>query len=692
VGQRIRRVDKARTVNVFGRVNAAFKATAMVFSRQTRSFFMLLGRTRYDYAREVGTGRGNAALMAVVLWVCRTFPEAPIRILTQGRDGKDQPLPNHLLKQLLDKPNTFYSGRLLWASTIADWMLSGNAYWWKRRSGAGRVVELWWIPSTMIEPRWPDDGSVYISHYDYTPDAVPIRYRPEDVVHFRYGFLDPLNIRKGFSPVTALLRELFTDDEAANYTASMLRNLGVPPVVVQPRPDKDGHYPKLSEDDLEAAKAKFQERVTGDQRGSAVFMRGGTEVTTLGFNPRDMDVKALRRVPEERISAIFGTPAVVVGLGAGLDRSTFANFAEAREAAYESNVIPTQQSMASELQTQLLPDFGDPTRLRIDFDLSQVRVLQDDQNDLWKRVGEALSAGRISLGRYWELLGLEPEAGVDGDTWYIPSTVTLTPGGDLLALPEPAPVALPPGTQPPALPAPKGLPLRLVKASVPSAEQRLQRLRARLQRSAERKVAQVLKEQQSAVLARLGTRKDTRELINPDNVLPPDAERKLREALETVYLSALEAVHGVAEDVLGVTFDLPDPVTLAYLAESGTAITAIQETTRKAVREALQEGLLNGEGLSELANRIKDLPEFDRRRALLVARTELGQSSNRAAVHSYRASGVVVGIQVLDSDADEVCAALNGQVFPLSDPPPMLGHPNCVRTLSPVTDASELAA
>lgn len=423
-------------VNPIRRIGAAFKQFAMTFATGSRYWFTMLGRTRFDYRAEVGTGRGNAAVMACVLWFCRTFPEAPILVSRIIRDGEDKPLPDHPLKMLLDTPNPYYSGELLWYGTLADWMLTGNAYWIKVRAGTRRVVELWWVPSNIIEPKWPDDGSAYISHYEYTPNGLAIRLEVNDVVHFRYG-LDPVNTRKGCSPLTALFREIFTDDEAANYTASMLRNVGVPPVIVSPKEEV-----KLSQDDADQVKARFAEVTTGDNRGQAIVMKGGTDVVTLGFNPQQMDTKTSRRVPEERISAIFGTPAVVVGLGAGLDRSTFANFAEAREAAYESNVIPSQRLLAAELRTQLLPEFGDPRQIKIEFDLSEVRVLQDDQNALFERAGLALNKGIASLNESREMVGLKPLP--DGDVLYIPSTVTPTDPTELIVEVPVADPELPP--------------------------------------------------------------------------------------------------------------------------------------------------------------------------------------------------------------------------------------------------------
>jgi HK97 family phage portal protein len=683
-------MDLVARMNPLKRFGAAAKAFAMTFvSGSGRWWWSTLGRTRFDYAREVGTGRGNAAVMACVLWFCRTFPEAPLRVSTLDRKGQPQPDEQHPLKQLLDTPNPYYSGELLWYGTLADWMLTGNAYWLKVRSGAGRVIELWWVPSTMIEPKWPDDGSAYLSHYDYTPNAKPIAYDPKDVVHFRYG-LDPQNTRKGLSPLASLFREVFTDDEAANYTASMLRNVGVPPVVISPELDKDGNGPKMDQAGADEVKGRFQDLSTGDERGKAIVMRGATKITTLGFKPSDMDTKSSRRIPEERISAIFGTPAVVVGLGAGLDRSTFANFSEAREAAYESNVIPSQRLLAGELRTQLLPDFGDRARLKIDFDLSEVRVLQTDQNALHLRAREDLKAGLLSRNQALEVIGEEPDP--SGDVIYVPIGVTVTPADALTEQPLPAPAPDPAAALPPGAPPAKVLRLPTGrKAASQDFGAALQRLRSRLEGSAEKAIRRLLAQQLERVVGRLnGTSKAAGDVPNPEDLLPPDEQEQLRKALEVIHLRSLQGVHALAEDVLGIAFDLDDPTTRAFLVDAGANIVGIHQTTLDAVRAALLEGQAAGEGIGELAARIRDLPAFDQARATLVARTELGQATNRAAVYSYRASGVVVGVQIADGDADEACAAMNGRTFALDKAPAPLQHPNCTRAFLPLTDATQL--
>lgn len=338
----------------------------MVFRRHPWRFWRLSG-SKLNYARAVGDGTGSSTVMAPLLWIGRNFPEAP-PMLWRRAGSKEEQEPDHELLKLLVRPTPYYSGTIFWSATVLDWFVSGNAYWLKIRDRGGQVAQLWWVPSLLIKP--VGDEETFITEYEYRPNAEMIPIPPSEIVHFRYG-LDPDDPKRGRSPLRSVLKEVFTDDEAATFTATLLRNGGVPGIVVAP----DGeHIP--NEDDVKATKAYVDQEFGGDKRGTALVMSGPTKVHQFGFSPDQLNLKDLRRIPEERVSAVLGVPAMVAGLGAGLDRSTFTNFREAREAAYEENIIPSQRILAEEVRFQLLPDFeDDPFGYRFGFDLSAVREI-----------------------------------------------------------------------------------------------------------------------------------------------------------------------------------------------------------------------------------------------------------------------------------------------------------------------------
>ena len=92
----------------------------------------------------------------------------------------------------------------------------------------------------------------------------------------------------------------------------------------------------------------------GQNRGAPMVLSGAMNVEIVAFSPDQMKLAELRRIPEERVSAVLGVPAVLAGLGAGLDSATYSNTKELREFFTESKMVPLWSMVAQELTHQLL--------------------------------------------------------------------------------------------------------------------------------------------------------------------------------------------------------------------------------------------------------------------------------------------------------------------------------------------------
>lgn len=350
--------------------------------------------SRINYAVEAGDPTENGIVMASINWITRTFPQAPFRVVTLSEDQDAslvEEIADHPLTLLLKRPNPYYPGRLLWAATLLSYWVDGNAYWLKARDNGNRVQQLWYEPHYTIRPHWPRDGSKFIDGYQicrggqWKPELIPV----EDVVHFRNG-LDPKNPRMGLSPLKPVLREIFSDNEAANFTAALLRNRGIPGLVLSPKPTNG--MPGLIEDP-EGLKNTIMAKTVGDRRGEPLILQGPTQVDQIAFDPKAMQLDKVRGIPEFRVSSVIGVPAVVAGLGASWTNSTYANMAEAKATAWEENILPTQDIITATMDVQLLPDFTDDPAEICDFDTRNVPALAEDQDALYKRVTEAYNGG-----------------------------------------------------------------------------------------------------------------------------------------------------------------------------------------------------------------------------------------------------------------------------------------------------------
>jgi HK97 family phage portal protein len=280
------------------------------------SFFSLLSRTKYDYAGDVGDGTNSSTIMAPVQWIQRNFPEAPIMVSEKGPE-KPEKVEGHPLTALLNHPNDSYGDAQLWMGTIFSWCVAGNAYWLKIRNRLGDVVQLWYVPHWMIKPARPTtvNSKIFISHYEYRPGGDTIDIPVEDVVHFRHG-IDPNNPQLGIAPLHSVMREVWSDDEASNWVAALLRNSGVPGLVVSP----EGNA-MVAPGDPDLVRQYIKDMFSGDRRGDPLVMGGPTKVQQFGYDPKNMDLTTVRNTAEERSCSSLGIPAAVVGFGTGLENS-----------------------------------------------------------------------------------------------------------------------------------------------------------------------------------------------------------------------------------------------------------------------------------------------------------------------------------------------------------------------------------
>jgi HK97 family phage portal protein len=366
----------------------------------------------FDYRSEAGLLWDNSIVLAGIGWIATTLPEATLGV---GRRSIPAGDPEHPAARLIRSPNLDYDGTSLWAGTVLSLVTDGNAYWRKVRSRSGKVTELWYVPHFRIEPVWPRDGSEFISGYAMRVDGQNVHLPKDDIVHLRHHVIDPANERKGMSPIKAALREICTDNESATYTAALLRNSGVPGALLSPEAGPDGRdlmFGPQQQDDLAALwKAKF----TGDHRGEPMVAPVPMKVQPFSFNPQQMLVDRVADRSEERICALLNLPPVVLNLGTGLrNANTRASYVEARKAAYEGNIVPTQDRLARQLDLQLLPEFEPrDSGLGFQWDRSAVEVLQESEDARFTRAGQAYRDGILTANEARELLGMASVAGGD---------------------------------------------------------------------------------------------------------------------------------------------------------------------------------------------------------------------------------------------------------------------------------------
>lgn len=661
--------------------------TTMRHAAQSLFFGGLLKRTRFDYAREVGDMLDASVVMAPIMWLQRALPEANLAMRDRRQGGKMEPVEEHPLLELVRNPNPFYSDIALWAATILSYCTDGNAYWIKVRNTAGQVVELWYVPHWMMEPKAGLDGTEFLSHYWYTPGTGfgRILIDPEDVIHFRHG-LNPRDLRRGLSPLQGVIREIFADIESSNFVASLLRNMGVPGVVISP---KGGAMP--TPEDVEATKTWFQQTFTGDGRGGTLVMGAPTEVSQYGFNPQQMELSGARDVAEERVCAALGIPAAVVGFGAGLQSTKVgATMEEMRKLAWHNGVLPLGRALIDELQRSLLPDFqrtNGRRRLELYWDTDEVLALQEDENRITERKLKEFQAGAITLYDFLTETGREAD---ESHKYYLRPIsaleVPIAQAGmprearaagqaaavqyvtrDQLAGTEPMPKALPaPAGTKAANPLEDYLPAgaRDANADELARAERIALMLRRAEMADREAFAAALEPLFQGWADTAGTialdvlrargekafekAEPDPELINQIiDLLNLEAwEQGLSSRYQSQYLGIARKVASALEEA-GFGTGLPDPVMRQIIAAGGTraGLIDIPAQTRQAIFDALAIGRAEGEGAQALANRIANQVEGGpwgnaETRARVIARTETKFAQNLSTLEAGKAAGV----------------------------------------------------
>ena len=305
---------------------------------------------------ELGDGLGNSAVVACLNVLATSFAEPMLKVYKKTDQGKAE-VVNHPLEVLMQRPNEFISGNILSHYIVTSLSAHGDAFLLKVKDGQGNVVQLVPLMPSYVKVR--GNERELITHYEYHAvqksnqlNSDYIEIPRENMVHVRQG-MDPDDHRRGFAPLRSVMRELAGDEAAGQFSVALLHNMAVPGVILSPKDDTMGGP---SREEAEAIAQSFKSKFAGANRGAPMIMTGSMDVDVVSFTPEQMNLKQLRRLPEERVSSVLGVPAILAGLGAGLDAATYNNTKELREFFTEQKMIPMWSAVAQEISHQLLHD------------------------------------------------------------------------------------------------------------------------------------------------------------------------------------------------------------------------------------------------------------------------------------------------------------------------------------------------
>jgi HK97 family phage portal protein len=333
---------------------------------------------------------GNSAALACLNVLGTAFSEPPLKVYLKTQEGEEY-VENHPAAILLENPNPNMTANLMNNYIVTSVAVYGDAFILKLRNDAGAVVQLIPLLPEMVEVKGNDEK--LITKYQYKQKGNTLDIMPEDMIHLRER-IDPRNHRRGLAPLRSVMVEILGDAAASQMGAALVKNTGVPSVVISPKNDLS-----MTSDEAENIAEVFGRRFGGENRGRPLVISGGeVDIQTLSFSPKDLEIGKLRYINEERISAVLGVPAILAGLGAGLERATYSNAKELREFFTEQKLIPMWNHFANEFTKQLLlEDYESNPAYCFKYDLSDVRALSQDEDATMARIVQGYNAGFITV-------------------------------------------------------------------------------------------------------------------------------------------------------------------------------------------------------------------------------------------------------------------------------------------------------
>lgn len=528
--------------------------------------------------------------------------------------GELEEVEDHPMATILDRANPFMSGFAARRLSQIYLDVVGESFSVLSRDHLRTVFAYWPMPPTWITP--PEPGK------DFFRIKIPgstgnLEIPPDDMLWTRD--LDPANpYSRGAGVGESLGDELDISEFSSKYVKAFFYNSGRPDMLVA----LDG----MTEDQGMALQAKFDAEYRGYARAHRTWFTGGKlSVQELNSKFADMQVVELKGKVRDSFVNTFGVPPEIFGILANSNRATIR---EALRLFVSETIVPRLERQRDEWQHKIAPLYDD--RLIVDFD-DPTPIDPEDQS-------RAMSAApwAATRGEWRETQGWENRGEID-DVHMVPIGLMARRPDDMLLL---SPI-IEPESDP--------------------------------QRDTE--------EDKNVKSCSFFWHVHKDKTVNVLEALRPE---RLTYELTPLWTEQIEKWgNGALTDLgLSTAFDMRNPLVTEHLARfagldyegQGRIKDLVNGTTADALRSELVAGVRAGEGVRDLAKRVRDVfADAQGYRARSIARTEVMGSSNFATFTAHKQSGIVKKRQWISTpdgatrDA-HINSPPNGQIVGIDEP------------------------
>jgi len=605
-----------------------------------------------DMATHVNIGdvmKNHAWVNICVTTRAKNIARADFQILSG-----DQPLESGPIYDLFTNVNPSMSRFQLWEATESFLWSRGECIWiYNDDYTMGIPTEIYPLDPKLFS-HVLDKTKRKITMWEYKDNQIEIPFLPDELIHWKLW--NPWNFFRGVSPATPLAYEVNQDWLAAKSNLNILRNGSVPDGLLTTEQS-------IGEEEAERVKLKWIKEHGGVDRSHIISVLGhGVDYKAITLTNKDMEYGEMKNWNRAAIFARYGVMPGVVGVKdkssplSGKDRQ------EEMKAFWTLSLIPELKFFEDKLATDF---FG---RLKTKglipkFNLDNIPELQEDEDERFKRYGEAILKGLMTQNEAREALGFE-ESVEWGDTWYKPMGLT-----DVTGTAEP--LAIRDVTPPPQKSTPSKILVGLRVLEKPKSKTqelytdiyktnhwwKMAQSEDDVEKEYKKAVRQWFYDQRSrhltiiadhlksiTVKADLPWDELEEELLN-DHYWGEQAGN-IQSISQKYFILGLELT---GDDLLKLfsdlglsvseSFTIYDTGAVAKLNDRLDKVSDITETIREQMRDTVKDGIEGGWTEAELSGAIRDKYNIAQNRADTIARTELGGVINDSRTEGFTSVG-----------------------------------------------------
>ena len=274
-----------------------------------------------------------------------------------------------------------------------DLCIFGAGYWLKDkpRTAMREIQRL--NPSTMrIITDEMDPTKGIIGFEQDAGKGKPVRYKPEQIIYFRYYNPDN-DLGPGVSPLQVAMEAAGLAHNANVWASQFFSHGAIPAVILHTEQN-------IGDEELERVGSSWRKLTQGARRAwRTLVLRRGLKPEVIGQPIKDLAMLELLEGIRTQVASAFGVPETMIA-----DAANYATAKEHRLSFYQDTVIPKALHIQQDLNRQHFEEIG----LEFQFKPSEIEAIQKDEAEKAEYMQRLVESKIITKDEARDALGYEP--------------------------------------------------------------------------------------------------------------------------------------------------------------------------------------------------------------------------------------------------------------------------------------------